>query len=428
MTTILSGGVVTPPQVLEITEDKNIIPNNRRILIDWVSFTFDDIIYSRYYDEAYKKFHYRIDDTSKNNYIMTRLFRLLGCNDYWQKYEIDDNAVNGYSFSMRIGEDIRINFAGAKSKNNRATTQLLMSGSACREFVKYQNGSFLKLFKFLKKLTGHFKRVDLAIDDFSGNIINIYELEKKARSGEWVGSYQSLMVIDNISFRGGLTSKGYSLTFGSAGSSQLQIYDKKLERESKNIETFKSDVWYRYEMRFIEDKADNFVTQYILRVEDLKNDKNSLSKFASECLYTSIDFKIPSKNKNKSEWKTDPKWLEFIGDVSKINLNSKYDREKSILKKKKWAEHSLETTHAELYLSDPEEYYLYHMNEIGKGIKKLDQRSKVAINRYRESIGKNKLSEKDLNKEIKKLLIEDEKQTVDQETGEIKNLNIEDFM
>jgi DNA relaxase NicK len=130
---------------------------------------------------------------------------------------------------------------------------------------------------FLTKRNVKFKRVDLAIDHFTASEVDIYDLEKCAKNKYWSGSFQSLKVISDMSFRGGIFSRGFSLTFGSEGSTQLQIYDKNLERRSKNEETFNTDKWYRYEMRLVDDKADNCVAEYLKIMKLIDEDQYALA-------------------------------------------------------------------------------------------------------------------------------------------------------
>lgn len=378
---------------------------DKRVVIDWLSFVFDDLEYSESYDNYYKKTFYTLNQRSKiNDFIMTNLFILFGQSDLqWEAYELIQGSVNSFCFSMYFGEHMRMNFAGPKSVRDRPTTQILFSGQACTEFVRHFKGDWIKLLDFLTKthelydgeydfsFHGHFRRLDIAIDDFKGDIVNIYDLESYARKGHWVGSYQSLKVIDASIFRGGIYSEGYSLTFGKPGSSQLQIYDKLLERRFNKEDSYFTDVWYRYEMRFVNEKADTVVRELLASCKSL--DQSKFGTFASQLLFSCIDFKVISIDSNKSQLKTLPIWKEFIGDVSKIDLKSLEPVELSIARKKEWEDRSLVTSYAQFFLSDPRIYDQEHRHKIAEGIIRLDKRQKIAINRYRVKQGLKPLNE-----------------------------------
>lgn len=363
----------------------------KRVLFDWISFTFDDLDEDVFTGMIRKpttkgdKNHYNM-----NNGIMNALLKQLGCLEKdWKNLEIRPFAMNGFRYSIVIGESIMINLGGPKSARNRSTTQLLMKGEGCREFIEFQNGNWFELFKFLKNRNGHFKRVDIAIDDFTANEIDIYDLEQYAKKGYWSGSFQSLKVISDISYRGGLFSKGFSMTFGSEGSSQLQIYDKNLERRARNKETFATNKWYRYEMRLVEDKADAAISQYMTAIDASKTDDSSIGKYACGILRSLIEFKeIPMGNDERiRRWKILPQWYNFLDGVEKITLNVSSEVEKTIDRKIRWYNKSITSTNAQFYLSNPDIYFDEHFLEIGKACFNLNNRQIAAINKKRKSKG-----------------------------------------
>ena len=190
---------------------------DKQVVIDWLSYTFDNITYDGFYDRKSRRYIYSsIEDTIDNSKIMTMLFKMFRCNEEWSFYEYAPTSMNGYQFSFIIGEHIRINFGGAKTKADRPSTQILLSGQACRE-LEERGGDWEEVLIGLNSLDGNYKRIDIAIDDFKGDKLNIYDLESYAKKGSFVASYQTLQIIESISYRGGIFSKGYSLTFGSTG-------------------------------------------------------------------------------------------------------------------------------------------------------------------------------------------------------------------
>ena len=382
------------------TDNINYIETNQsltlRILWDWISATTDVIDYNESYDPRIGYVVRTIAHNPKNDEILGNILRLVDANPNWREHEQTKCRIANFDYSIFIGEFIELNFSGPRSANDRPVTQLLLRGEACREFIEHRNGNWVKLFSYLKTINASFKRSDLAIDCFSKKIIDIYDLRIPAEKKHWVGSVQTLSVRQDIDFRGGIFSKGYSLTFGSPSSNQLQIYDKNLERKAANKETFKTDVWYRFEMRFIDDKADNVITHYLIAMQDQEHDPNALAKFAKGCLLSMVEFKKPSKNdSNVSRWKTLPAWQKFLTEVEKIDIKTHGKIERTIEQKKRWRNRSIASMDAMILCSDPENYVQEHLTQAGMKIAELSNVKKEAINKQRASLGLPLLKEKD---------------------------------
>jgi DNA relaxase NicK len=371
---------------------------DKSFVIDWISYTFDNVMYDETYNKETFKKDLSLAYSKTNDYILNNLLMIFNINKPWQQLEFQDYALNGYRFSWEIGEHIKINFAGAKSGRNLPTTQLLLSGQACREFENHYGGKYFVLFDFLTKtheelsgrtFNGHFKRLDIAIDDFTGKEINIYDLRDYADNGHWVGSYQSCVFYYSNSYRGGISSKGYSLTFGSPSSNQLQIYDKKLEQESKNKKFVGSDVWYRYEMRFVNPRADKVVSLYQKHYID-----RTLNQLAFQLLKSSIDFKVVSSDSNKSRVETLPEWDLFCNHLQKIDLKQNLPDESSWEKTKKWIDHNLKSIFTQLVLVYGNEVVDEMIKLAECGSEYINEKTITKIERYLEKSGKKPLTTK----------------------------------
>lgn len=400
----LPGGIISEIQL------------GKRVLWDWVSYTFDTLEYQEVSIPGIKKSFVTIASTPTNDSILNTLFYILGCPAPvdWRDMEQTEYAVNNFRFSIPVGEHIEINFAGPKSSNDRRTTQVLLRGQACRELVEFRRRDsefpFVELFSYLRTLGGHFKRNDLAIDDFTGKELNIYDLEKFVDNKWFVSSFQSAVVFKSLDYRGGVFSKGYSLTFGSEGSSQYQIYDKNLERASQHFETFGTDVWYRHEMRFVDDKADKIVDEYLKVMLDPErlDDNTRVSKFAMSALRGMIDFKNPEQCLELNEdynWRSiknslsdadvHPEWLAFTQAVEATDMKSHSHVEKSIDRTEKYVKRSLIKIFSELLLCYGDSYNQEHFLLALQGLEKIDSRSLEAVNKWRE------------DKRLKRLTMED---------------------
>lgn len=192
-----------------------------------------------------------------------------------------------------------------------------------------------------------------------------------------------------MSFRGGIFSRGFSMTFGSEGSTQLQINDKNLERRSKNGETFSTDKWYRYEMRLVDDKADNCVAEYLKIMKLIDEDQYALAKFATGILASLIEFKEePSGEDDRvRRWPILDAWRNFLGACEKIDIRNHSKVEKTLDRKMKWNKRSISSTNAQFYLANPEEYLTSHLSSIGIACQSLTSAQIAAVNK-KKSIGR----------------------------------------
>ncbi len=302
-------------------------------MIDWLSVSFDFV--GIYYD-GYKT--YALDNDST---LLKQLVYFFG----WTERINDlrkEKAINGYAEGIGIGEHIRIFYGGqhTKNANNRYSINLLLSGQACREFENFMDGNWNDLLSFLLANGAIVKRIDIALDDFQANEIDIYELEPYIQKDDYLCPMQSVQVIWSRALKNGVkTSAGYSITFGSTGSNQLQIYDKRLERDAAGQPDLHTDVWYRYELRFAKEKAQAVAEKYITCVQE--NTSHEFMTFTSELLFMTLDIKIRSKtDSDKYRWKTLPAWLKFLDNVKKIKLDTKYKIDTTLIQKKKWFETS----------------------------------------------------------------------------------------
>jgi hypothetical protein len=399
----------------------------KRILWDWVSYTFDTLEYQEVVIPGIKKSFITIANTPTNDAILNTLLFILGVDSpvNWKEMDQNEYAVNNFRFSITVGEFININFAGPKSTNDRRTTQVLLKGQGCREFVEFRRRDsqypFVELFSYLRTLGGHFKRNDLAIDDFTGKELNIYDLQEHISNKWFVSSFQSAIIFKSLDFRGGIFSKGYSATFGTSGSSQYQQYDKNLERSSQNYETFGTDVWYRHEMRFVDDKADKIVDEYLKVMLDPEkfDDKTRVSKFAMGALRGMIEFKKPdqcinlvddyswgSVKNSVSDADVLPEWLAFTRAVEATDMRSHSKVEKSIDRTERYVKRSLMLIFSELLLCYGDEYNQQHFMMALQGLEKMDNRSLEAVNKWRVEKGLKRLTMDDVEEMKKKFLDE----------------------
>ena len=379
---------------------------DKSMVIDWISFTFDNVMYDENFNTSTFKNEYSLSYSKTNDYILNGLLKIFNINKPWQVLEIEDYALNGYRFSWLIGEHIKVNFAGPQSGRLVPTTQILLSGQACREFEKYFGGKYFVLFDFLtksheelqfRKLNGHFTRFDIAIDDYTGKEFDIYDHKSYAEFFHWSGSYRTIDIRYGAKKTGNISTTGYSATFGSPKSNQYQQYDKKLEQESKNKMFIGSDVWYRHEMRFVKPKSDKVVKLYMQNYIN-----RTLNIFAFQLLKSCIDFKIVSKDSKKDRLPTLPSWDKFCNYVKKIDLKQDLPSEASFEKKQTWFEKNLSTSMTQLLMLYGSDFVDYIIEIAEKGSTKINEKQILQIERFIESKGKTPLPNHLLNKVKKK--------------------------
>ncbi len=360
--------------------------------IDYFSVTFDKIKYS------YKNGQYLIKKDSYND--LDVLFNMLTADKEWYEYQ-HDYGMHGYKHCIIIGEFIRVQFYGPKNGNGYHTTMIDMSGSACREFLG-RGGNYLEFISLMIKWDAKCTRFDLAIDDHSGEICDIYDLWKNyIEPTNYTSPFHDASPVMPKNWRKE-TYSGFGIYFGRTGSNQLLIYDKKLERENAGKSVFDYKVWYRYEMRFKGGKATTIMKNFLINLLKSQEDFN---QFAFECLYGLLDVKIRNNNdSNKNRWKTAPMWLDFLNQVKKLKIVNEYKPEQTIEKKEKWIIDNVDKTLAKLYLTR-KNFLLDRLKNIGLKINDFKDKDLEEVNKDLKKNDLPILTKKDLE-EIAGSLVE----------------------
>jgi DNA relaxase NicK len=370
----------------------------KRVLIDYLSVSIDFIDIQK----VTKNFYEIIGNLD----LFQKLIELLGFEQSFTELP-RIQPIRGYTNAYGIGEHIKLLYGGENTKNanQRYTMNLHMSGQACREFENFLGGNWQKLMEFLINKESKFKRLDIAIDDFDGQEIDIYDIEAILRRKHFVSPFRKI----NYQFTeryssDAVVSEGFTITLGSAGSNQLQIYDKRLERLAKDEPDLMTDIWYRYEMRFVNEKADAVAQIYTTSVT--KNNSRAFMKYARELLLTCLDLKkYNPKNSQVTRWKTLPEWKAFLNAVEKIDLNVKHRVDTTIERKKVWYNRSIKKVNAAFYASFDgyESFHQYVMKNILTGFDKFTEQDIAMINNYREKNGHKKINWEDITEAMKSI-------------------------
>ena len=283
--------------------------NNINVQIDYLSATFP------------LELDYHEHEVDKANALAKKVAKYLNCEKQYRQLEY---ALNNFKFEYQIGDFIELRVSGPKNKLDKRTCQLELKGEGCREFErKNPDKTWVQLIFWLYRRKATFRRIDIAIDDLSGNIITMDYLLKKIEKEH----YTSIFTDEPVPH--GTKKSGMTIQFGSRKSnSELCIYDKLKERLKRKKEV-PPDItfWMRYEMRFKGENAQSVVNALCTKYESNKKDDKvgiCLQKFAFEQLYRILDIKKENKAslENQKTVDTDPLWLLFLQDVRKGKLQS----------------------------------------------------------------------------------------------------------
>lgn len=376
---------------------------DKEICFDWISFTFTDISYTNIYDSKIGLGNILHDEV--NDVVMHKILDLMdepGCP--WRTKELHPFGHNGYKYGIIVGEFIQINFQGPPS-NGRPTTQILMKGEGCNEFIENRNGKWYDFFYYLRnELHGHFRRVDVAIDDYTGKECNIYELESYALNLQFTGQFRIAKVVHKVKKKGNSKlNLGYSITYGAPSSTQLQQYDKNLERKSKKQRTRDTEVWYRHEMRIVGEKADNVIDVFL--ASQMVSDDPSIQqyipefdfvKFAFGLLANMIMFKAEEGSDLRHLYREDnlPMWLDFLGNYQNVDIHTNGQRKHTWNQKKIWNERSMSGQQAMfIAVLGYDDYVKDQLFHIGVAMTKLTDVQKEVINKKLESEGRRRLDD-----------------------------------
>ena len=244
------------------------------------------------------------------------------------------NESNGISILYDGAENmgIHVNVTG------RAVGSLLQAFSTTQEIVSPFNNSsaaplndvVLGLFFQEVLKVGQFTRLDAAIDDFGGNYLSPKEVFALYENHQVISKWRTVRINDRRCAP--KVCDGYTLYFGSRESSlMLRIYDKKHEQNKKlspDDENYVDFEWYRWELEFKEDRANQFAQKVI--------DGISLGCIVVGVLSFYLRF-IELDDSNRSRCSTLKIWQNFIQKIEQLSLYVK-KKNKSVYDKLAWIE------------------------------------------------------------------------------------------
>jgi len=364
------------------------ILSGKEVKIDWFQVTFDFIKV-----EKTAKNYYKLDYTSP---LLSKLLKILKRKESIYELQEMEKPHFGYKHGYYIDEHIFLNYGGFLNKREKFPLTFEMSGQGCRTF-EIMGGDWIELFQYFQEFGSddlNVGRIDIAIDDFDGEVITPYQILPYIVQNEVVTQFRSYDVHYGGTLGNDSVTSGFTITLGMRGRNQLQIYDKRLERDAKDQPDKDTPVWYRYEMRFVKEKARQVMDLYTASV--INNDSSTFMKYAKQLLLASLELKVrdPNQSSNKTLWEIEPRWKEFTDSLEKINLNTKSKIDTTIERKVAWAKTDLATTFMEFYLAFGEEFGAKLYEWMGDG--KFERKHLNRMNNYLREKGQKELTMDDI--------------------------------
>lgn len=300
-----------------------------------------------------------------------------------------------YDKCLMLGEHIKFSFFGEFTRRkininnddgtistyNVETLKIEMSGQACREFEERSNISFWDFCVYLNSLDGRFSRLDLAADDKGGLLKIEWLKDKLVDKKEFTTRFRTSPGKEDPFTPYGTLGNGYSILFGGRSSTTaLMIYDKKLERVYRN-DSYLGRYWTRWELRFLHEKADYAVDNFI------EHGVEGMGDFYFENLCYMITLRDPlidgkpTKNSQKSMWDVNPLWLKFTNSIKGVPLTISKSRNLSVESKMSWRDYSLSRMHFLLdFAGSYNDKNEYMFNVVPRIVHELKQELKVLEN------------------------------------------------
>jgi DNA relaxase NicK len=372
------------------------------VLIDYLTVNIDDF---RVIKQG--RNDYRIMDERFNELV--KVLGFIPESNNMQPQVFNRGFTNGYL----LNQFIRIHYGGEQVKSHgRYTVSIEMSGQACREFEKYSGHTWLDLFRMIFKYESfRISRLDFAIDDFKGSEISLPYIRDLVEKGLYTSNSRKGSAVSSWEKNSDeVTTAGLTIYIGAKGGNQLAIYDKLRERIGLGLEV-ETDCWNRYEMRFVHEKAYAVLEYYYLALET--NNDYDLKQYVQGLLRDFMDLKDENdKNSRIRRKETNPKWLDFLESIHKIDIKRRVKEPPTFQRKLKWIDESMGSTFVELVLAKD----LHGLQEliyrkVLDSIDDLEPKKLARLNQYLIETEQDQISDdriEQVKKLIKRILGDDE--------------------
>lgn len=211
---------------------------------------------------------------------------------------------------------------------------VVMSGQGCREYEAVH--SILTLLDKVMVYDGKCTRIDIAMDDKSGDLIPFEKIEESVHAGYIASRWKTSTEYIKRKLDDGYII-GHTINIGSGKSKiYMRIYNKAMEQGM-------DEPWTRIEMEIKDERAE--VLQNILLFE------NTIGHVFAKVLNNYIRFLHPREDTNKARWPTASWWHRLLQEVARVGLTRKPE-DKSVEDVREWVKQQVGPSLALLVLAD----------------------------------------------------------------------------
>ena len=260
-----------------------------------------------------------------------------------------------------------------------------LKGEGCREFenVNLDKSWIDFLDFFVIRLNASPTRIDLTIDDYSGDVVQLDWIRKQLDIENFTTTFKTKKYTIH-----GNSESGYSLQFGTHSSTQqLVIYEKHKEQVNKGIDCLQK-YWLRFEMRFRQDKAYN-ISMNIINLED----ESKFRHFTMARLLEMIDIKEENNynQHNLDKADTHPKWKEFLEQVEKSKIKRYKIRKSTYETYKNYMYPKMASFFINLILESENDIFIATTKLLNIALTDFDRLDDIKLKRYNDYLKENDL-------------------------------------
>lgn len=265
-----------------------------------------------------------------------------------------------------------------------------MSGQACRQFEIASSFDFITFFGVLANVDAVYTRLDIALDDFK-NIFTVNQFRNAVYNKQCVTKLRDWGDHRRGKIASGLDDVHMNNFYLGSSTSRyfLNVYDKKLERESKKIEVVHK-TWVRTEVRFKYEYADAFIVHLLQNNGEIGSHITAFLNAHIKFLKPSVIKKYLAKErgytnrsrlaedvKNQAEW-----WRSFLNNTKNLHL-TKYKPEKTLDDSKQWVYKQVAITLAMLKEYNPDGFQAFIDVAVERGKNKMQKKHQRKIDNQR---------------------------------------------
>ena len=236
--------------------------------------------------------------------IMEQLLRLSP-----EQFQKSQGSYHGYCTKYTLGADglITIWADGGAQQG----VHVIITGRGCAYLQEVM--PFLDLLMALSSLCVQVTRLDLALDDKTGNWYTVAQLVDHARSMEIISQWRGCDVSMGYSLTSGENDKAVIYIGSTRSDMFLRVYDKRLEQNARGVHLAGlPEQWTRWEFCLRNEKAQAVMWKL--------QQGSSLNQLFADLLSESMRIvKADKQQVNRSRWKVRPKWLRFVPAVAQAD-------------------------------------------------------------------------------------------------------------